>query len=199
MAVFQRLSRTRLLRTVHHHQPHPLSNGFFHSIFPLLSPSSPTLTPTPTTPNPIPNSQIRLPIAQYENFTSKFRFNSSVLLQNACISTSSGVAEKEGGSREINGGDANGSKKTRKVSWVDLYLPEKARPYAHLARLDKPIGTWLLAWPCFWYDFFGCFISSLFIYLFYLKSVEVHVRCTCSLFNKVVAKFTPSSSGVVAW
>ncbi|KAG6424062.1 hypothetical protein SASPL_114474 [Salvia splendens] len=35
-------------------------------------------------------------------------------------------------------------------SWIDIYLPEKARPYARLARLDKPIGTWLLAWPCMW-------------------------------------------------
>ncbi|KAG5531117.1 hypothetical protein RHGRI_025911 [Rhododendron griersonianum] len=148
MAVFQRLSRSCLLCTLHHHQ-HPLSNRFSHSIFPLLSPSS----PTPTTPNPnsSTDSRIRLPISQYENFTSKFRFNSSVLLlQNACISTSSGVAEKEGGAPKTNGGDAGGSKKTGEVSWVDLYLPEKARPYAHLARLDKPIGTWLLAWPCFW-------------------------------------------------
>ncbi|XP_030544014.1 4-hydroxybenzoate polyprenyltransferase, mitochondrial [Rhodamnia argentea] len=37
-----------------------------------------------------------------------------------------------------------------RASWIDLYLPRKARPYAHLARLDKPIGTWLLAWPCMW-------------------------------------------------
>ncbi|GAV75584.1 UbiA domain-containing protein, partial [Cephalotus follicularis] len=36
------------------------------------------------------------------------------------------------------------------VSWIDLYLPKQARPYAKLARLDKPIGTWLLAWPCMW-------------------------------------------------
>ena len=35
-------------------------------------------------------------------------------------------------------------------SWIDLYLPHSVRPYALLARLDKPIGTWLLAWPCFW-------------------------------------------------
>ncbi|XP_039141928.1 LOW QUALITY PROTEIN: 4-hydroxybenzoate polyprenyltransferase, mitochondrial-like [Dioscorea cayenensis subsp. rotundata] len=35
-------------------------------------------------------------------------------------------------------------------SWIDLYLPGAVRPYALLARLDKPIGTWLLAWPCFW-------------------------------------------------
>ncbi|KAF0900197.1 hypothetical protein E2562_027554 [Oryza meyeriana var. granulata] len=35
-------------------------------------------------------------------------------------------------------------------SWVDRWVPQAARPYAMLARLDKPIGTWLLAWPCFW-------------------------------------------------
>ena len=27
-------------------------------------------------------------------------------------------------------------------------LPISWRPYAELARLDKPIGTWLLYWPC---------------------------------------------------
>ncbi|CAN0840862.1 4-hydroxybenzoate polyprenyltransferase, mitochondrial [Linum grandiflorum] len=36
------------------------------------------------------------------------------------------------------------------LSWIDLYLPVYLRPYAKLARLDKPIGTWLLAWPCMW-------------------------------------------------
>ena len=41
-------------------------------------------------------------------------------------------------------------KKGKRVSMIDLYLPEKARPYAYLARLDKPIGSWLLAWPAFW-------------------------------------------------
>ncbi|CAO2824478.1 unnamed protein product [Amaranthus hypochondriacus] len=36
------------------------------------------------------------------------------------------------------------------ASWVDLCLPQRIRHYAKLARLDKPIGTWLLAWPCMW-------------------------------------------------
>lgn len=36
------------------------------------------------------------------------------------------------------------------LSWIDLYIPKKLQPYARLARLDKPIGTWLLAWPCMW-------------------------------------------------
>ena len=34
--------------------------------------------------------------------------------------------------------------------WVDRWLPVKARPYARLARLDRPIGWWLLLWPCWW-------------------------------------------------
>jgi 4-hydroxybenzoate polyprenyl transferase len=35
-------------------------------------------------------------------------------------------------------------------TWVDRYLPTDWQPYARLARLDKPIGTWLLLWPCCW-------------------------------------------------
>ena len=34
--------------------------------------------------------------------------------------------------------------------WVDLYAPEALRPYARLARLDRPIGTWLLLFPGWW-------------------------------------------------
>ena len=29
-------------------------------------------------------------------------------------------------------------------------LPARFRPYASLMRLDRPIGTWLLFWPCAW-------------------------------------------------
>src|SRR5687767_10869234 len=29
-------------------------------------------------------------------------------------------------------------------------LPAVLRPYASLARIDRPIGTWLLYWPCTW-------------------------------------------------
>jgi 4-hydroxybenzoate polyprenyltransferase len=34
--------------------------------------------------------------------------------------------------------------------WVDRYLPRWAEPYARLARLDRPIGTWLLLFPGWW-------------------------------------------------
>ena len=29
-------------------------------------------------------------------------------------------------------------------------LPPRLRPYASLMRIDRPIGTWLLYWPCAW-------------------------------------------------
>jgi 4-hydroxybenzoate polyprenyltransferase len=34
--------------------------------------------------------------------------------------------------------------------WVDRLLPRWAEPYARLARLDRPIGTWLLLFPGWW-------------------------------------------------
>jgi 4-hydroxybenzoate polyprenyltransferase len=38
----------------------------------------------------------------------------------------------------------------RSDSWVDRLLPAAWRPYARLARLDRPIGVWLLLFPCWW-------------------------------------------------
>ncbi|KAK9828355.1 hypothetical protein WJX74_010561 [Apatococcus lobatus] len=35
-------------------------------------------------------------------------------------------------------------------TWLNSWLPSSAVPYAQLMRLDRPIGTWLLAWPCMW-------------------------------------------------
>lgn len=35
-------------------------------------------------------------------------------------------------------------------NWIDRLLPGVLRPYARLARLDRPIGTWLLLFPCWW-------------------------------------------------
>jgi 4-hydroxybenzoate polyprenyltransferase len=34
--------------------------------------------------------------------------------------------------------------------WLDRWLPAPTRPYARLMRLDRPIGTWLLLFPCWW-------------------------------------------------
>ena len=38
----------------------------------------------------------------------------------------------------------------RELSWMDRYLPAWLRPYGVLARWDRPIGAWLLLWPCWW-------------------------------------------------
>lgn len=32
--------------------------------------------------------------------------------------------------------------------WVDRWLPAPCRPYARLARLDRPVGIWLTLFPC---------------------------------------------------
>jgi 4-hydroxybenzoate polyprenyltransferase len=35
-------------------------------------------------------------------------------------------------------------------NWVDTLAPGFVRPYLRLARLDRPIGSWLLLMPCWW-------------------------------------------------
>lgn len=35
-------------------------------------------------------------------------------------------------------------------NWVDAIAPVWARPYLRLARIDRPIGWWLLLLPCWW-------------------------------------------------
>ncbi len=35
-------------------------------------------------------------------------------------------------------------------NWVHRYAPAWFRPYARLARFDRPIGGWLLLFPCWW-------------------------------------------------
>ncbi|MSO65582.1 MAG: 4-hydroxybenzoate octaprenyltransferase [Alphaproteobacteria bacterium] len=35
-------------------------------------------------------------------------------------------------------------------NWVDRRAPRAWRPFLRLARFDRPIGTWLLLWPCWW-------------------------------------------------
>ena len=35
-------------------------------------------------------------------------------------------------------------------NWVDRFAPAALIPYLKLARADRPIGFFLLAFPCFW-------------------------------------------------
>jgi 4-hydroxybenzoate polyprenyltransferase len=36
------------------------------------------------------------------------------------------------------------------AGWVDRLAPARVRPWMRLARMDRPIGTWLLLLPCWW-------------------------------------------------
>ncbi|GFR93609.1 4-hydroxybenzoate polyprenyltransferase, mitochondrial [Elysia marginata] len=36
------------------------------------------------------------------------------------------------------------------ASWLVQSCPKAVQPYLRLIRMDKPIGTWLLFWPCTW-------------------------------------------------
>ncbi len=35
-------------------------------------------------------------------------------------------------------------------NWVDTWAPAVVKPYLKLARFDRPIGAWLLLFPCWW-------------------------------------------------
>lgn len=75
-------------------------------------------------------------------------------------------------------------------NWVDRFAPEWLKPYARLARWDRPIGFWLLFWPCVFgvglvavakpqlgYDFVG-------VVLFFVGAVAMRgAGCT---FNDIV-------------
>jgi 4-hydroxybenzoate polyprenyltransferase len=38
----------------------------------------------------------------------------------------------------------------RRGDWIDRLAPPPLQPYLRLARIDRPIGTWLLLFPCWW-------------------------------------------------
>ncbi|XXG60334.1 hypothetical protein AAC387_Pa04g2267 [Persea americana] len=119
----------------------------------LLSPSSPL-----TKPSPLPKTLIPTPTPYQYFFHFEFSapksIHSSPNPTDPSLSTTSSSPFKNGGnlSTSSGGGDGGPSKVSQPASssWIDLYLPESVQPYARLARLDRPIGTWLLAWPCMW-------------------------------------------------
>jgi 4-hydroxybenzoate polyprenyltransferase len=47
-------------------------------------------------------------------------------------------------------GGSAGSVADATGNWVDTRAPRWLRPYLRLARLDRPIGSWLLLIPCWW-------------------------------------------------
>lgn len=65
-------------------------------------------------------------------------------------------------------------------------LPAGARPYALLARLDRPIGWWLLFWPCAWgVALSGMPRASWWLYLWLLIG-SVAMRGAGCVYNDIV-------------
>src|SRR5689334_2407545 len=58
-----------------------------------------------------------------------------------------GPAQREGERRPAAGADPSD---IYQGDWVERRLPARLQPYARLARLDRPIGTWLLLFPGWW-------------------------------------------------
>jgi 4-hydroxybenzoate polyprenyltransferase len=51
---------------------------------------------------------------------------------------------------ELRKPDTSGPVADATGNWVDTLAPAWLRPYLRLARLDRPIGSWLLLLPCWW-------------------------------------------------
>lgn len=75
-------------------------------------------------------------------------------------------------------------------NWVDRYAPAWFRPYARLARFDRPIGYWLLLFPCWWalalaeYANGAAYPSLWYIALFWIGAVVMRgAGCT---YNDIV-------------
>ncbi|KAL3001142.1 hypothetical protein AAZX31_09G250700 [Glycine max] len=95
--------------------------------------------------NPTLNPPFKPP--QLQSFNFEFRKTTGSLSSFHLVAHLSTWHSKENKNQS---GDNVSSSGGGDTSWVELYLPRKVQPYARLARLDKPIGTWLLLWPCMW-------------------------------------------------
>jgi len=82
-------------------------------------------------------------------------------------------------------------KDARATNWVDRSAPVFARPYLKLMRADRPIGVWLLLWPCWWSLAMaspaheGSFLSLLGIFLLFAVGAYVMRGAGCT-YNDIV-------------
>jgi len=76
-------------------------------------------------------------------------------------------------------------------SWVYRQAPTRLRPYLKLARMDRPVGTWLLLWPCLWATALaaegGLSLSHLFLMLLFAIGALVMRGAGCT-YNDIVDK-----------
>ncbi len=65
-------------------------------------------------------------------------------------------------------------------------LPARLRAYALLARFDRPIGWWLLFWPCAWGVALGGMISEGWTLYLWLLAGSIAMRGAGCVFNDIV-------------
>jgi len=75
-------------------------------------------------------------------------------------------------------------------NWVDHWAPTISRPYLRLMRADRPIGAWLLMWPCLWSvalasDFAGFLYPSPWLLFLFFAGAFVMRGAGCT-FNDIV-------------
>ncbi len=70
-------------------------------------------------------------------------------------------------------------------SWIDL-LPAGARPYARLARLDRPAGSWLLFWPCAWGVALGRGLAADWRLILWFAAGSIAMRAAGCVWNDII-------------
>jgi 4-hydroxybenzoate polyprenyltransferase len=65
-------------------------------------------------------------------------------------------------------------------------LPAQLRPYASLARFDRPIGWWLLYWPCVWGVALGGGLFSHWPLLLWLLLGAIAMRGAGCVYNDII-------------
>lgn len=70
--------------------------------------------------------------------------------------------------------------------WVDRFAPRITIPYLRLMRADRPIGWWLLLWPCLWsLALAGAGLAQWYLYLLFFVGAVVMRGAGCVL-NDIV-------------
>ncbi|KAG2662735.1 4-hydroxybenzoate polyprenyltransferase, mitochondrial-like [Panicum virgatum] len=110
-----------------------------------LPPLSSLLSSPPSDPSPPAHCRHLISLRRYPHPASASAFSPDSLYARILLPSHFSPASPLSTSSSSQPAD-----KPPPLTWVDSWIPEAARPYAMLARLDKPIGTWLLAWPCMW-------------------------------------------------
>jgi 4-hydroxybenzoate polyprenyltransferase len=82
------------------------------------------------------------------------------------------------------------------LNWVDRWAPASWRPYLRLGRFDRPIGAWLLLFPCWWSQTLAQVASREpfpnFFYLFLFAVGALTMRASGCAYNDYVDRFIDS-------